>query len=68
MSVQKYRLFRISLNISLAFLMTGLLYKLMHWPEAHALISIAYLISIVHAVIGPVDTYQDKNKKSLRPD
>ena len=63
MSVKKYRLFRICLKISLAFLMSGLLFKIMHWPAANVLISITYAISIIYVVIGVTETYQDNHKE-----
>ena len=61
--MNRNRICRIFLNISLAFLMVGFLFKIMHWPGGNALVSLAYAISIVYVVIGVVDTYQNKEKE-----
>ena len=63
--MNKYRLYRIFLNFSLAFLMIGFLFRIMHWQGGSAFISIAYVLSIVYVVIGVVETFQDEQKEML---
>lgn len=63
--MNKFKLYRIFLNFSLAILMIGFFFKLMHWPGGNTIISIAYALSIVYVVIGVVETLQDVNKEML---
>ena len=63
--MNKYRLYRISLNFSLAILMIGFCFKVMHWPGGNALMSTAYALSIIYVVIGVMETFQDETKEML---
>ena len=53
--------FIISLLVSVVFMFTGALFKLMHWPFASILLITGLITSIVYTVVGLTITISLKN-------
>jgi len=64
-NMNKYKIYRIALFLSLAVLLIGFVFKLRHWAGANVFVIAAYFISVVYVVIGVMDTYLDDSKSIL---
>ena len=50
--MKKYQLYRLSLNISIAILLVGFLFKIQHWPGGNLMMTIGWILSLVYTVIA----------------
>lgn len=53
----KTQAYRLSLNISIAILIVGFLFKIQHYPGGNMLMIIGYILSIVYIVIALYDIF-----------
>ena len=60
--MDKNKLYKFSLFLSIPVIIIGALFKIQHWPLSSLIMSIGLLISLIYIVIGLIDVYKNDNK------
>ena len=60
--MNKFKMYKFSLLLSILVIIIGAMFKIQHWPLASYLISIGLLISLIYIVIGLIDIYKNDSK------
>lgn len=60
--MDKIKLYKFSLLLSIPVIIIGALFKIQHWPSASLIMSIGLFISLIYIVIGLIDVYKNDNK------
>jgi hypothetical protein len=60
--MDKIKLYKFSLLLSIPVIFIGALFKIQHWALSSLIMSIGLLISLFYIVIGLIDVYENDNK------
>ena len=60
--MDKIKLYKFSLLLSIPAIIIGALFKIQHWPSSSLIMLIGLFISLIYIVIGLIDVYKNDNK------
>ena len=63
--MDKIKLYKTCLLLSISVFIIGALFKIQHWPYASFIMSIGFLINLIYIVIALVEIYKTESKSLI---